>query len=133
VINTRVVFGGISHETNSFSPYPTELKDFTVIRGEEILRRFKGSRDRITGIIDGCLEHGYEPVPTIYAECCPSGTITKETLDTLVRELLKGIKDAHPFDGSCLFCMALALVRAMTTLRIISYLRCEILSETRCP
>ena len=99
VIDTRIVFGGISDETNSFSPYPTELKDFTVIRGEEILKRFKGSRDQITGIIDGCSEHGYEPIPTIYAECSPSGTITKEVLDTLVRELLKGIKDAHPFDG----------------------------------
>jgi microcystin degradation protein MlrC len=99
VINTRIVFGGISHETNTFSPHPTELKDFSVIRGEEILKSFKGSRGRVTGIIDGCLEHNYEPLPTIYASGSPSGTITKEALDTLLRELLKGIKDAHPFDG----------------------------------
>ena len=95
----RIVFGGIEQETNTFSPYPTEVEDFTVSRGEEILKSFKGSRDRVPGVIEGCLEHDYEPLPTIYARSSPSGTITKEALDTLLRDLLKGIKDAHPFDG----------------------------------
>jgi microcystin degradation protein MlrC len=95
----RIVFGGIEQETNTFSPHPTELKDFTVTRGDEILKSFKGSRDRVTGIIDGCLEHNCEPFPTIYARSSPAGTITKEALNTLLKELLKRIKDAHPFDG----------------------------------
>lgn len=94
----RIVFGGISHETNTFNPIKTELKDFRVTRGEEILTRSKG-KTGITGILDGCEKYGFKPLPTIRAGAGASGTVTDEALDTLLRELLKCIDDVRPFDG----------------------------------
>ena len=51
----KFAIGGISHETNSFSPIKTGLKHFTergYVKGEEILDRFKNTKTPIGGFID---------------------------------------------------------------------------------
>ena len=95
----RLVIGGISHETNTFSPFQTDINGFNVIRGEEALRRFRGTRENGSGFIDGCSKYGFVPVPTIFASGGASGLITSHAFDTLLGELLEGIRNTRPFDG----------------------------------
>jgi len=44
----RIVIGGMSHETNTFSTVKTTLEDFRPIYGEEIVETLKGGT-RTTG------------------------------------------------------------------------------------
>ncbi|MEM2374578.1 MAG: M81 family metallopeptidase, partial [Thermoproteota archaeon] len=34
----RIALGGIGHESNTFSPLPTSIEDFNVIKGDELLK-----------------------------------------------------------------------------------------------
>ena len=88
----RLITGGISHETNVFSPFLND--NFRVINGEEYL-----ASERTSGFLDACTEHGFELVPTIFASGVASGMITDEALKTVLGELLDGIKHNRPFDG----------------------------------
>jgi len=49
--------------------------------------------------MDGCETHGFELVPTVFASATPSGTITTEAFDTLLKQTLDGIEGAGEFDG----------------------------------
>jgi microcystin degradation protein MlrC len=49
--------------------------------------------------MDGCENHGFELVPTVFASATPSGTITAEAFDTLLGQILDGIEGAGEFDG----------------------------------
>jgi len=75
------------------------LKDFRVVRGEEVLKRFYGTKTPVGGLIDGCAKQGFQPLPTILASGGAGGTITDEGFDTLLGELLNGIENATPIDG----------------------------------
>jgi len=98
----HLVTGTISHETNVFSTIRTDLEEFKkrlLLRGEEVIEHFKGTKTPVGGLLDGCEEHGLELVPTIYASATPSGKITDEAFETLLGEMLDGIRAARPIDG----------------------------------
>lgn len=100
----RIALGGISHETNTYADAvtgPTGLESFVVRRGDEILRM----RDTATftgGFIDACDAIGAEPLPTLWAYCNPSGTITADAYATLRRELLERLTACPPVDAVAL-------------------------------
>jgi microcystin degradation protein MlrC len=98
----RLVTGTISHETNVFSTIRTDLEEFRkrlLLRGEEVFNHFQGTRTPVGGFIEGCKERGFELVPTIFASATPSGKITDKAFDTLLGELIDGVKDSRPMDG----------------------------------
>jgi microcystin degradation protein MlrC len=98
----RIVTGTISHETNVLSNIKTDLEEFRkrlLLHGEEVLDHFRGTRTPVGGIINGCVEQGFELVPTVFASATPSGRITDGALDTLLGEMLEGIRDAGPLNG----------------------------------
>lgn len=93
----KFVIGGISHETNCFSPIKTELSHFKergYAEGEEMIRHFKGTRTPIGGFLDFCEETNSEVFPTIFASATPSGIVEQDAYFTLKNGLLDGIKDA---------------------------------------
>jgi microcystin degradation protein MlrC len=101
----RIVTGTISHETNVLSTIRTDLEQFRkrlLLRGEEVFDHFRGTRTPVGGLIDGCANHGFELVPTVFASATPSGKITDAAFDTLLGEMLGGIRNAEPFDGVAL-------------------------------
>ncbi|MFB0558649.1 MAG: M81 family metallopeptidase [Candidatus Bathyarchaeia archaeon] len=101
----RIVTGTISHETNVLSTIRTDLEEFRerlLLRGEEVFNHFRGTKTPAGGLIDGCSNHGFELIPTIFASATPSGKITEEALGTLLGEMLDGIREAVPFDGVAL-------------------------------
>jgi len=98
----RLVTGTISHETNVFSTIRTDLEEFRkrlLLRKEEVLDHFQGTRTPVGGFIDGCKQNSIELVPTIFASATPSGKITDEAFETLLGELIDGVKDNRPMDG----------------------------------
>ncbi len=102
----RVGIAGISHESNSFSSQPTTLQQFReggMLRGQEIVARFKESSSKIAGYLAGAQMHGFEAVPIFVASATPMGPLTSDTFDALVKETLDSIKGAGHLDGLFLF------------------------------
>lgn len=101
----RIAIGQISHETNTMFGPPTPVKEFQRQgwqTGEEIVARHTGVRSYLGGMIDGAAKHGIELVPTFAAAAHPSGTIEREALDTMLGNLLEGIRNAGQVDAVCL-------------------------------
>lgn len=101
----RFAIGQISHETCTFCAAPTSVADFqthTWCEGEEIVRRHRGVRSYLGGMIDGAAARGIDLVPTFSAGAVPSGTITREALEAMRDALLGGLRRAGPVDAICL-------------------------------
>ena len=67
----RVVTGGISHETSTFTPVETTLESYQerfLLRGQAILDLFRNTNTPIGGFIDGAEKHGFTLIPTLLAE-----------------------------------------------------------------
>ena len=99
---THVVVGGVSHETNTFSPIRTDLPLFerrAFLRGKDVVEQSRGISTALGGIVDAAEERGWRMTPTLFASATPSGIVTKEAYETIVGELVQGIKDALPVDG----------------------------------
>jgi microcystin degradation protein MlrC len=101
----RIVTGTISHETNVLSNIRTDLEQFRrrrLLHGEEVFDYFRGTKTPVGGLMDGCERHGFELIPTVFASATPSGKITAEAFDTLLGEILDGIRAAGSIDGVAL-------------------------------
>lgn len=98
----RVVTGGIAHETSTFTTVETDWQSYKerfYLRGEEILNRFRDTNTPIGGFIDGAKTHGFELIPTVFAEAHPSGPTPRNIFDAILEEILSGIAEAGSIDG----------------------------------
>ena len=86
----RIAVGGIGHETNTFSTLRTSLEDFSVRRGEEIVRG---------EFWDGYRAQGTEFAPTLMAGAAPHGLVRRDAYLSLKSELLERLDRALPVDG----------------------------------
>lgn len=101
----RIAIGQISHETNTMFGEPTPVEEFQRQgwhHGQEIMERRRGVRNYLGGMIAAGEEHGIEIVPTFAAQAHPSGTIQRDAFDTMLNELLAGLRDAGEVDAVCL-------------------------------
>jgi hypothetical protein len=98
----RVVTGGISHETSTFTPIPTTLGSYDErfnLRGAAMLETFRATNTPIGGFIEGAEVHGFELIPTLFVEAFPSAPTPRRVFDLLLGELLQRIEEAGPIDG----------------------------------
>ena len=99
----RVITGAISHETSTFTPVPTTEESFyerfDVRSAADMLSVFDGTNTPLGGFIEGAAAHGFELVPTLYAEAHPSGPAARSVLDRILAEFLAHVDDAGPIDG----------------------------------
>jgi len=87
----KIMVGGFYHETNTFNPFKTTVKDFVFVEGEEMLNRVAAT--------EVFKKAGAEVIPSIYAFGLPSGIVEERTykyyadkiLDVLKRETVDGI------------------------------------------
>src|SRR5579871_1465268 len=86
----RIAFGGIGHETNTFSTLTTGLDDFFVRRGEECVAGEFWTPYR---------EQGIEFAPTLTASAAPHGLVELAAYRQLKTELLERLERALPIDG----------------------------------
>ena len=104
----RIGFGGISHETNTFSSVPTTVESFKADRfteGGETIRQNTGTRTYPGGLIDEAAALRIELISAFSTVRNPSGTITRDCLETLRDKLLTNLQKLHreqPLDGIAL-------------------------------
>jgi microcystin degradation protein MlrC len=101
----RVLLAQFMHETNTFSKLPTTLDDYRrrfLVQGEAIVPKFKGTKNEMGGYIDSAAKYGWEPVYAVAANATPSGTLTKETWETIRDVVLDTARKAGKLDGICL-------------------------------
>jgi microcystin degradation protein MlrC len=95
----RVLFGMMSHETNTFSTVKTTLEDFRPMYGQEIVKTLKGTKSGIGGYIDVLEREGVEYIPTIAASATPAGELRNKDYWYIVNYIVDGIKKAGKIDG----------------------------------
>ena len=101
----RVLLAQFMHETNTFSKLPTTLDDYRrrfLVKGAAILSAFKGTKNEMGGYIDAAAKYGWEPVYAVAANATPSGTLTKDTWETIRDIILDTAQKAGKLDGICL-------------------------------
>ena len=101
----RVLLAQFMHETNTFSKLPTTLDDYRrrfLVEGEAIVPKFEGTKNEMGGYIDSAAKYGWQPVYAVAANATPSGTLTKETWETIRDIILDSAKKAGSLDGICL-------------------------------
>ncbi|MEM2027694.1 MAG: M81 family metallopeptidase [Candidatus Bathyarchaeia archaeon] len=84
----RILVGGIRHETNTFSTLHTDIEDFQVKRGSEILSEEPWRDFR-----------GIEWAPTLLAYAFPHGLVSRRAYLSLKNELISRIEASPPADG----------------------------------
>jgi len=107
----RVALIGIFHETNCFVPTATELSDFRVERGRDILDRH-GDGSQIDGFIEVADREGWEIVPICSYTATPSGRVRDAVLEAFWRDLMPGVEAAARSGIDAIF---LSLHGAMVT------------------
>lgn len=86
----RVLVGGITHETNTFSPIQTQYKDFRQrLNGQQIIDVGRNSDSVIGGFVKTLLaQEDVEIIPSISVSAVPAGVVTADALSRLLEELL---------------------------------------------
>ena len=98
----RVGIISLQHESNTFIQSATTLADFecdALATGDQIYPIFKDAAHEIGGFFAGLAESEIEAVPIFVARALPGGTITKQTVETLVPMLLQELQQAGKLDG----------------------------------
>jgi len=97
-----IAVGGISHESNSFNPSKTQLKDFSRRKAapvDEVLEEWSKSSDIISGYVEGARRFGLKLQPTLVATATPKGIVADEAFNTLMDELIRQLKAIPKLDG----------------------------------
>jgi microcystin degradation protein MlrC len=94
----RVFAGGISTETNTFSPIPTGLRDFDVSRAAELEAGKVRDGSAIDAFRKCALERGWEFRFGLYASAQPAGLTVRAAYEGLRDELLDHLRAAMPVD-----------------------------------
>lgn len=92
----RVLIAGLFHETHTFLDGTTGLRDFAVLRGDEMLL-CEGDSSPLGGVLECAREFGWEIVPTVDFRATPSAIVEDAVVDAFWNELAARI--APPFDA----------------------------------
>src|SRR5690349_20330051 len=101
----RLAIGGISHETNTYADACfglTELDDFDIARGDQIVTRYRDTRTFVGGMLAGADEIGAEVLPTLCAIAQPSGRIAAGAYGAMKAEMLERLQAVLPVDAVAL-------------------------------
>ena len=85
----RIAAGGVATEICTFSPLPSELEDFNILRGADLLQRY----DFAPGHNDITL------FPLFHASAVPGGPVRQSAYEQLKGEFMSGLRDNGPWDG----------------------------------
>lgn len=90
----RIGIGGIAIESSTFSPLPSTLDDFRILRGEAMQARYP--------FMPAWTFHERSDIawlPCLHAGAIPGGPVTGEAYATMKAELLDRIRAVLPLDG----------------------------------
>lgn len=98
----KIALIGIYHESNTFVEKPTTLADFQnghYLKGAAIRKEYQDAHHEIGGMIEVLDQEGMELVPVSFAEATPGGTISSETYEILLREMMDELEKVLPVDA----------------------------------
>jgi len=94
----KVFVGGIVTETNTFSPMPTGMGDFEVIRAGDVVAGEDIGGHAVDIFRRRTLERSWDFVFSLYAFAQPAGTTVRSVYESLRDEMLAALEDAMPVD-----------------------------------
>ena len=100
----RLLLAMMKHETNTFSPIPTDLqrfRDWGLYEGEAVAQAYAGTNHPLGAYLDLAREAGAEVVTPVAAEAMPSGPVEKQAYDTITGRILDALEGGG-FDGALL-------------------------------
>ncbi|MBN35587.1 MAG: microcystin degradation protein MlrC [Rhodospirillaceae bacterium] len=94
----KIVAAMMKHETNTFSPVPTDLARFTrgsteLPRNEAVRQAYGGTNSGIAAFLDLCDSEGWETVTPVAANAWPSGPVHDDAYEAIVAAILEAIGD----------------------------------------
>ena len=94
----RILMALMKHETNTFSPVPTDLSRFArgqrePFMGESAYNAFTNTGTSLGGFIDVAEQYGAEIVTPIAAGAWPSGPVHDDAYDFICDRILEGVED----------------------------------------
>lgn len=98
----RIAAAQLSHETHAFSVVRTDLAAFQragLTYGNAIVARERGTNSAFGGFVAAGERHGFALLPILSVWATPSGIVTADAIETLVRDLCDGLRAAEPLDG----------------------------------
>lgn len=95
----KIAIGGIMHESNTYSPTPTDFNAFTYTIGEDIISVWKDTHHEIAGFIECITDHKLIGIPTLMASATPAGPVTDAAFDKLTDILIEQLKAIQTIDG----------------------------------
>ncbi|MDB6028665.1 MAG: microcystin degradation protein MlrC [Verrucomicrobiales bacterium] len=87
----RVLFAGLFHETHTFVEGTTGLRDFAILRGEELLR-CEGDSSPLGGALAEARTCGWTILPTVDFRASPSAMVEDEVIETFWKEFETGAR-----------------------------------------
>lgn len=109
---TRILAAAFKHETNTFSPLPTDLAAYRarcLRHGADVAAYFRGTATEMGAFIDAADHHGWELVHSVAADATPSGKVTQAAFDDIVGAIEAALRTQGPFDA-VLLCLHGAMV-----------------------
>lgn len=96
----RILIGGMSLESNSFSPFGATLSDFRqgiyFVEGQAMLDCFEPGTGEIRGFLDGLGSGDYQIIPTVASQAVSSGAMDRASYDWFLNRWLSAIEEQHP-------------------------------------
>ena len=90
----RFLIAMMKHETNTFSPIPTDLQRFRnwgLYEDDAVKRAYAGTNHPLAAFLDIAVEAGAEAVTPIAAEAMPSGRVARAAYDYLTGRILDAL------------------------------------------
>ena len=90
----RFLVAMMKHETNTFSPIPTDLKrfrDWGLHEDEAVVRAYRGTNHPLAAFLDLAAEAGADVVTPVAAEAMPSGIVQRGAYDYLTGRILDAL------------------------------------------
>ncbi len=98
----RVGILSLIHESNTFAVTPTTIDMFRrdeLLIGDDVCRVYEGGHNQVSGFLEHLEGTGIEAVPIFHASTPPSGTITRDTCEELIRLMFTALDQAGELDG----------------------------------
>lgn len=102
----RIAVASFQHETNTFSPRPTEYVDYLqedswpgLLLGEEVCSVLAGLNIASEGFMQAARQQGHSIVPVNWCSAEPGGKVTDETFERIMQLVLDGIREAGEVDA----------------------------------
>ncbi len=108
----RILTAVFKHETNTFSPLPTDLTAYgarCLRYGADVPAYFSGTATEMGAFIDAASTRVWDLVHSVAADATPSGKVTRAAFEQIVSTMEEALRTQGPFDA-VLLCLHGAMV-----------------------